>query len=309
MSSAFINHQASDNFNKARTQAMISRILNVLNPHNAEMLSLQDVKDAVRPRGETYRGLQVVDVDRIVGSEGRYHDFNRGFLPKREELRNRWTRVDKAHLQDIVLPPVHLYEIGGVYFVRDGNHRVSVARTQGMRAIDAEVISLNSAITLDPDITRDSLEKKVIAYEKEQFYKQTRFNELIPGYNLQFTATGRYQELLNHIHVHKYFINQEAPHEITFDDALISWFRTVYEPVVTVVREEHLLARFPGRTEADLYTWLVKHWHELKEKYGDSFTVKDAALDYSEKHGFSVGRRIIEPLKRVLKGVLRIHRR
>lgn len=305
MSSAFINNQASEHFNKARTKAVFSRMLNILNPHNEEMLSLQDVKDVVRPKGETYRGLQVVDVDHIVGSEGRYRDFNRGFLPKREELRNRWTRVDKAHLQDIILPPVHLYEIGGVYFVRDGNHRVSVARSQGMQAIDAEVISLSSEIALDPNITRDSLEKKVIAYEKEQFYLQTKFDELIPGYSLDFTATGRYQEILNHINVHKYFINQEATHVITFDDALISWFRTVYEPLVTVVREEHLLHRFPGRTEADLYTWLVKHWHELKEKYGDGFSVKDAALDFSEKHGFSFGRRVAEPLKRIVRGIFR----
>ncbi len=305
MSSAFINNQASEHFNKARTKAVFSRMLNILNPHNEEMLSLQDVKDVVRPKGETYRGLQVVDVDHIVGSEGRYRDFNRGFLPKREELRNRWTRVDKAHLQDIILPPVHLYEIGGVYFVRDGNHRVSVARSQGMQAIDAEVISLSSEIALDPNITRDSLEKKVIAYEKEQFYLQTKFDELIPGYSLDFTATGRYQEILNHINVHKYFINQEATHEITFDDALISWFRTVYEPLVTVVREEHLLHRFPRRTEADLYTWLVKHWHELKEKYGDGFSVKDAALDFSEKHGFSFGRRVAEPLKRIVRGIFR----
>ncbi|TVQ24162.1 MAG: transcriptional regulator [Spirochaetaceae bacterium] len=305
MSSAFINNQASEHFNKARTQAMFSRILNILNPHNEEMLSLQDVKDAVRPMGETYRGLQVVDVDHIVGSEGRYRDFNRGFLPKREELRNRWTRVDKAHLQDIILPPVHLYEIGGVYFVRDGNHRVSVARTQGMQAIDAEVISLNSKIELDPKLTRDSLEKKVIAYEKEQFYSQVNFEELIPGYSLDFTATGRYQEILNHIHVHKYFINQEASYEISLDDAVISWFRTVYEPLVMVVRDENLLQRFPGRTEADLYTWLVKHWHELKEKYGDGFSVKDAALDYSEKHGFSFAKKISGPLKRILRGLFR----
>ncbi len=305
MSSAFINNQASEHFNKARTQAMFSRILNILTPHNEEMLSLQDVKDAVRPMGETYRGLQVVDVDHIVGSEGRYRDFNRGFLPKREELRNRWTRVDKAHLQDIILPPVHLYEIGGVYFVRDGNHRVSVARTQGMQAIDAEVISLNSKIELDPKLTRDSLEKKVIAYEKEQFYAQVKFEELIPGYSLDFTATGRYQEILNHIHVHKYFINQEASHEISLDDAVISWFRTVYEPLVIVVRDENLLHRFPGRTEADMYTWLVKHWHELKEKYGDGFSVKDAALDYSEKHGFSFVKRISGPLKRIVRGLFR----
>ena len=88
--------------------------------------------------------MEAVNVDRIVGSEGRYRDFNRHFLPRREFLQSRWVSIDMAHYNDVSLPPVRVYEIGGVYFVRDGNHRVSVARMRGQTMIDAEVTRLDT---------------------------------------------------------------------------------------------------------------------------------------------------------------------
>lgn len=285
MNSSFIETKATEDFNKARSHALFSRIMNVLTPQNEEMLSLQDVKEVVRPRTESYRGLQTVPVSHIVGSEGRYRDFNRHFLPRREELRNRWTRVDKAHLQDVSLPAIQLYEIGGLYFVRDGNHRVSVARSQGVQDIDAEVISLKSEIKLDPDLTRQKLEQAVIEYEKKRFYEETGFPRLVPDYDLQFTETGRYDEIKHHILVHKYYINQGVEEEIPFESALLSWFHNVYEPIVGVIRSERLLRNFPKRTEADLYTWMVKHWHILKEERGQHYSAKDAAIDYARNHG------------------------
>ncbi|MFP4644304.1 MAG: transcriptional regulator [Spirochaetales bacterium] len=301
MTSPFIETQASDDFNKARTQAIVYRILNLLTPRNEEMLSLQEVKEVLRPRTESYRGLQTVPVSRIVGSEGRYRDFNRHFLPKREELRKRWMNVDKAHLQDVNLPAIQLYEIGGLYFVRDGNHRVSVARSQGVQDIDAEVISLKSEVKLDPDLTREKIEQAVIQYEKKRFYEETDFPRLVPDYELEFTETGRYDEIKHHILVHKYYINQGVEDEIPFETALLSWYHGVYEPIVSIIRSERLLRNFPGRTEADLYTWLVKHWHILKEQHGESYSMKDAALDFAYSHGRgirNVFRRFIDRLRR-----------
>lgn len=292
MSSPYLKTKASDDFNRARTQAIFSRILNVLTSRNEEMLSLQDVKDVVRPRTESYRGLQTVPVDRIVGSEGRYRDFNRHFLPKREELRNRWTRVDMAHLSDVTLPAIQLYEIGGLYFVRDGNHRVSVARSQGVQDIDAEVISLKSEIKLDPNLTRDNLQRAVIDYEQKRFYEETKFPELVPDYDIEFSATGRYDDIKHHILVHKYYINQGVEEEIPFESALLSWYHNVYEPIIGVIRAERLLRNFPGRTEADLYTWMVNHWHLLKEKCGQQLSVKEAVMDYARRNTRSLWQRI-----------------
>ena len=154
MSDEIHSLQASEDFSKARGKAILSRIQNFMNPDKDKLLSFNDVKDILKPRNETYRGMQVVPLELIVGSEGRYRDFNKYFLPRSEYLRQRWERVDMARLKDIILPPIQLYEIGGVYFVRDGNHRVSVARSQGSGSIDAEVISLSSEIKIDPSMTK-----------------------------------------------------------------------------------------------------------------------------------------------------------
>jgi hypothetical protein len=226
-----------------------------------------------------------VPIDRIVGSEGRYLDFNRIFLPKREHLRGRWTRVDLAHYEQIHLPPVTLYEIGGVYFVRDGNHRVSVARTQGAEFIDAEVISLKSRLALAPDMNREELKKAVIQLEKREFFRRTGLEALRPGVEMEFTDTGRYDEILRHIHAHKYFINQSKPYEIPFREALLSWHDQVYEPLVRLICSEHILANFPGREAADLYVWIVGHWDVLKRQYGQGYPLEHAVEDFRRRFG------------------------
>jgi hypothetical protein len=214
-------------------------------------------------------------------------DFNKYFLPKSEHLRARWEKVDTARITDVILPPIQLYEIGGVYFVRDGNHRVSVARSQGVDMIDAEVTSLSSEIKIAPSMTTSDLQKAVIDYEKKLFYQKTDFGKLTDCYDLDFSATGRYDEIYNHILVHKYFVNQNFSHEISFSDALISWYNNVYQPIIGIIREEKLYHNFPNRTESDLYVWIAQHWDFLKKKYGVNYSLADAAKDFAQKYGRS----------------------
>lgn len=290
----YVQQEANSDFYKARTRETMQKILNLLNPSRQELLSLREVRDVLKPTGEHYRGLQVVPVDRIVGSEGRYRDFNKQFLPRHDHLRRRWAKVDEAHITNVILPAIRLYEIGGVYFVRDGNHRVSVARAQGVESIDAEVISLDSQIELEPGLTRDELKRAVIEYEKRVFYRKTRFDKVFPDYDLLFTATGRYDEVLEHVYGHKYYININYHEEIPFQDAMISWFNHVFMPVIRVVRENRLAGRFPGRTEADLYVWIVKHWHELKGQFGGDVPVTAAAMDFNSRFGKSLFTRVKE---------------
>ncbi|MDR3123926.1 MAG: transcriptional regulator [Treponema sp.] len=279
--------QASDDFSRARGKALLHRIRHFMNVDRDKLLSLSDVKEILKPQSETYRGMQAVPIELIVGSEGRYRDFNKYFLPRAEHLRQRWERVDIARLKDIILPPIQLYEIGGVYFVRDGNHRVSVARSQGVEIIDAEVTSLSSEIPISPSMTQDDLRAALIAYEKNIFYEKTDFLRLTDCADLDFSATGRYDVIYNHILVHKYYLNEKAEGEISFSDALVSWYNGVYKPIIAIIREERLYAHFPGRTSGDLYVWIVKHWDFLKKKYGLGFSLRDAARDFSEKYGAS----------------------
>lgn len=285
MADRFYGALAREDFNKARLKAFFSRIVAMLRNERDELLSFQEVKSLIRPRSESYRGMKTVAIERIIGSEGRYRDFNKGFLPRHTHLRGRWERVDVAHHAQVILPPVKLYEIGGIYFVRDGNHRVSVARAQGVEFIDAEVIALDSRLRLRPDTSREELRRAVIELEKEQFYSATRLLQHRPQARIEFTSTGRYEELIRHIHGHKYYINQTHQEEIPFREAMLSWYDTVYAPIVAIIRRENILAGFPGRTEADLYTWIVGHWDSLKRSYGGKTTIREAAGDFRRRFG------------------------
>jgi hypothetical protein len=284
-----ITQQTYADFSRARGKAMLSQIQNFLNTDRDKLLSFNDVKGILKPKNEVYMGSQTVPIKMIVGSEGRYHDFNKYFLPRKEHLRHRWQRVDEAHIKDIILPPILLYEIGGVYFVRDGNHRVSVAKMQGVEFIDAEVISLTTEMNINPSMTTDELTAELIEYEKNIFYTETLFGDLTDHWDMNFSAPGRYDVIYNHILVHKYYLNEDIEEEIHFNNALVSWYNNVYNPVIKIIREQWLLANFPGRTEADLYVWIIKHWDFLKKKYG-TYSLNKAAGDFSRKYGQSHGK-------------------
>jgi hypothetical protein len=103
------------------------------------LLDLSEVEDTCRVEDRTYAGLQTVSIEQIRGSEGRSSDFDRDFHPLQDHCKERWLRVATARDQDRVLPPVELVQVGNLYFVRDGHHRISVARTLGQLDIEAEV--------------------------------------------------------------------------------------------------------------------------------------------------------------------------
>ncbi|MDY7030209.1 MAG: transcriptional regulator [Spirochaetota bacterium] len=297
----YIHNKARDDFNRARSRATISNLLFSLTPERQRLLSLEDVKNLLRPKGESYKGIQVVPIDKIVGSEGRYNDFTKAFLPKRDFIRGRWESIDRAHLSDVTLPAVKLYEIGGVYFVRDGNHRVSVAKMQGVEAIDAEVIELDTEVTLRPGMTVSDLKNSVIEYEKKNVFSDTGLDSIIPPEEIIFSEPGRYVEMLRHIQGHKYFLNQKKSVEIPFLEAASSWYNTLYKPIVRIIEQENIMHRFPGRTVSDLYMWIIKHWDGLKRKYGNSFSLQVAARDYSDKYGKSLWEQVLNFLKKLFK--------
>jgi hypothetical protein len=287
-----VKYQAREDFNKARSRATISSLLNTLTPDRQRLLSLEDVKNLIRPSNESYKGMQEVPIDKIVGSEGRYRDFNSAFLPKHDFIRGKWESVDRAHLTDVILPPIKLYEIGGVYFVRDGNHRVSVAKMQGTEQIDAEVIELDSEVSIEPGMTTSDLKNKVIEYEKREVFDHTGLGQIIPPEEVVFTEPGRYVEMLRHIQGHKYFMNQDVEAEIPLLQAASSWYYNLYKPIVRIIQQEGILSRFPGRTKADLYIWIIKHWDSLKKEHGEDFPLEKAVMDYSNRYGESLKRQL-----------------
>jgi hypothetical protein len=154
---------AERDFEKARARARSSVLLSLLKPGKDDLLSFEDVRRIVAPTGECYIGCRTVPVAQIVGSEGRARDFNSSFCPRREFMRERWVRVDAAYYEEKALPAVKLLEIGGLYFVRDGNHRVSVARAHGVAFVDAEVTRLRAKVALHSPAAIDSLRERVRA--------------------------------------------------------------------------------------------------------------------------------------------------
>ena len=122
-----------------------------------------------------------------------------------------------------------------MYFVRDGNHRVSVAKAQGAEFIDAEVISLSSEIALSTSMSLVQLKQAVIDFEKRRFYEETRLDSLPAGCLIEFTEVGRYEEILAHIREHKWYMNLKKTEEIPFEQAAVSWYDAVYFPIVTII--------------------------------------------------------------------------
>ena len=146
--------------------------------------------------------------------------------------------------------------------------------------------------------TRQDLRSAVIDFEHKKFYEATRLDRLIPDSNLRFTMPGRYDDIIAHINCHKYYLNLDKSEEIPFQDAMLSWCENVYTPVCDAVREENLLYFFPRRTEADLYVWIVRHWDELKKKYGNDFPLHTAAQDFKKRFGRGPFLRTIDWVKR-----------
>jgi len=303
MSDSFIREQTDSDFDKAKGKALFESIFNIMRPEKRELLSFYSIKELVKPRSETYKGMQTVNICDIVGSEGRYNDFNKTFLPKREHLRGRWTSIDSAFYKDVNLPPIKLYKLGEVYFVRDGNHRVSVARSQGIEAIDAEVVELSAHIKVTKKMTMADIRKELIAYEKKRICKATKMHKYIDMDTIQFTAPGRYDEMLRHILGHKYYINQEQEEEISLEDAITSWFKNIFIPIRDIIQDNNLVSRFPGRTEADLYVWIVKHWDMLKNKYGQDFPLEEAATEYASIYGKSRWEQALLPVKKLFRRI------
>lgn len=262
-------NQAMEDFSRAKRRAHFNSFFNTLQWKNSDLLSLYEVTKIIKPRKETYLGMQTIPVNKIIGSEGRYRDFSSAFLPKKEMLKNRWTSIDMARMDDVILPPISVYSLGGNYFVRDGNHRVSVAKSMGVEFIDAEVVELDSQIELEPGMTLKQIKARAVEYERKMFISQYNPTYLPMG-EIRFSAPGSYPEMVNHILVHKYYINQNRSDEISFEDAAKSWYENVYKPIINEVRKDKVLSNFPGETEGDMYMWLVRRWDEKKRMKQDA---------------------------------------
>ena len=265
--SAYEFQSAVSDFREARRQAALQEIMARLQGKSIELLSYEDVYSKLRPIGRSERGLREIPLDAIVGSVGRYSEFTRTFLPRVDRDEQRWAKVKAAvDAQSIdALPPIEVYQIGEAYFVKDGNHRVSVARQAGLDSIHAHVIEVRTRVPLDPEVKPDDL---IVKAEQAAFLEYTRLDESRPGCDLSASVPGQYARLEAHIEAHRYLAEEAQACELPLEEAAAAWYDEVYLPVARAIREQGILRYFPGRTETDLYVWITDNCLELQRALG-----------------------------------------
>ena len=275
-----ITARVQADFARARSKAFLNDILGFLSRRPKRLLSYDQVKEKLRIGGAIYRGIRTVEIARIVGSVNRYVDFDHAFLPLNNRLATRWQNIDRAFYEDVSLPPVVLYKVGEVYFVVDGHHRVSVARQQGQEFIEAEVRECHVKVPVEPDLRPEDLE---ILGARVEFLERTGLDRLRPDVVVEVTIPDGYSRILEHIAVHGYFMGLDEKRDISEAEAVTHWFDTVYLPIVEVIRGRGILKEFPGRTEGDLYIWILDHQHYLFDQGQELSPPEVAAEQYLDR--------------------------
>ncbi|GAB4472642.1 MAG: universal stress protein [Anaerolineales bacterium] len=266
---------AINEFHRARTRAQLRVLLAKLKGEPTELLDFDEVRKRLKVQGMSEKGLQQIPLDAIVGSLGRYNDFTRDFLPKQDHIKERWARVRLAFTGMAGIPPIEVYQIGDAYFVKDGNHRVSVARQLGATHIQAYVTEVRSRIPITPDLNPDSL---IIKEEYLEFLEKTRLDQRFPEQDLSVSIPGQYSILMEHIEVHRYFMGIEQKREISLEEAAADWYENYYLPIVRRIIDLGILRGYPNRTPTDLYLFMSEHRADIERRLGWELRTEKAVL-------------------------------
>jgi hypothetical protein len=273
---------ARADYRRARRRAFMRGVVSWFKRSDNALLAFEEVRRGIHAQAQREGGLREVPIDQIVGSVGRYRDFDRAFLPRQARTRDRWESVDRAHHDGTELPAVDLYKIGDTYFVKDGNHRVSVARERGQVFVDAHVIEVTAPA---PVHSAEDLLDWIRDQDALSFYETTHINELRPDARIELTLPGQYEKLLEHISTHRWYLGIEAKREVSYAEAVASWYDRIYLPTVEAVRATDALRDFPHRSEADLYLWVTEHhWYLHQEALPKGRDLKNLVSEYAEEH-------------------------
>lgn len=269
-----------EEWNQARRQAFWKRVSNALGLSREpfDLLSFEEVQRKLHLMQGSYRGLQVVPINQIVGSVGRYNDFTRTLLPLVESdgARARWQRTAEMQVSRDGLPPVELYKVGDDYFVKDGNHRISVARQLGTESVDAYVWEYVAKV--GEPTAGGSVNDLIVKTEHQAFLDRTRLDIARPDQKIVLTEPGMYPALELEIEFYRENLRRIDGEDRSYDAAATAWYDTVYTLAVDVICETGALDMFPNRTEADLYVWITLHRKELSECYGNRCVASQQAM-------------------------------
>lgn len=275
---SFLNHfeQGKSKFQSIQNKVFWQEVLSHLTGRHSELMNFDEIRSRLHLHEELYRGIADVPLDHIVGSVGRYKDFTATFLPKKANMRDRWSRVYALANSLEGPPPIELYKVGDTYFVRDGNHRVSVARELDAKTILAHVVELPTTVPLRPKMSERQLEA---AEAYANFLDETGLSRAVPGHeSIELTVPTRYHELMGHIFLHQRVMEKLEDHALTTEEATADWYDTIYKPAIDLIRKYKVLKLATGkktpRTEGDLFLWLMLNLLDLRHQYGDEAPVK-----------------------------------
>jgi hypothetical protein len=271
--------EVRQDFDRARHRAFLDDVRAIIARRSRNLIPYHEVRQRVSPDGESYRGLQTVKLDRIVGSMDRFQDFNRAFFPRQRFTAGRWQNVDRAYYQDVYLPPIQLYKVGDVYFVKDGNHRVSVARERGQEYIDAEVIEGHIRAPFYAEMEPTEM---LLQAEYAEFLRRTDLDRLEPDHDIRPSALGRYDEIWEQIQGHRNWLAAIRHEPVSDREAVADWYQYIYCPIIEVARKQGLTDRFPNHTEADVYLWVMRHRWDIERDLGHDIGPVSAAEDFAE---------------------------
>jgi uncharacterized ParB-like nuclease family protein len=258
--------RAIEDFDAARARAFRRAIGSILTGRASKMRSVEPLLRAAGLEGRAYGGEKEIPVDRIVGSiasDAKTSDFDAAFLPLQRRTRDRWTRIYRAMVEGDELPPIDVYKVDDNYYVIDGHHRVSVAKKLGRATINARVIEVKTRAPLGDDVDAEAL---LNAAEYAAFLETTQLHRTRPQARLECSRLGRYDEILQHILGHGYFLSVEQHRNVPLQEAAASWYDHVYHPIAEAIRKHRVLEQLPGWTEADVYVEVTRRWLDLSKK-------------------------------------------
>jgi len=255
----FPRADVADDFQRARRREVLSRLAHRLRrePDDVNLiLPFDDVVAALGRKGERNLGLRTIALDTVVGTVDSRRDFDRHFRPTSSRVRERWERLALAQKRGESIPPIDVYRVGDLHFVKDGHHRVSIAIATGQQVIDAYVTEVLTTVPAAGIRSRGDLVMK--DYER-MFRSRVPLPEQAYA-TITFADPWSYAELGEGVEAWGFRYLQHAHRFLNRGEIARLWYAEEYRPVVRMLREADLIG--PG-TDAEAYQRVARERYRL----------------------------------------------
>jgi hypothetical protein len=250
---------AEHDFQRARRRQVLARLGRWLRrePDDINLiLPYDEVVQALGSAGSRTIGLQTIPLDSIVGSVDRTRDFDRRFRPTSRRVQDRWQQVNLALRRGRGLPPISVYRVGDLHFVRDGHHRVSVARALRHPTIDAYVTEVQTQLPAEGISRRGDI---VVKDYERLFRQRVPLPPELAG-RIHVRDPWNYAELSESVEAWGFRLLQDLGTFLPRHEVARRWFHEEYEPVVAMLREADLIGT---GTEAEAYLRVARERYRL----------------------------------------------